>query len=302
MVLFFLADTVLTHLHKVAGSVTLAAGIGVFHRPLGKLLSNTLVEGWRVLNREAEEMRAARPKGHVDLRPLLVLATAAVSLTLIEYYGGRSTYGDLLRRLWPAVMDHHYYELSTYGYWTFARFAGYVIIPAAVLLFVKGERLRDHGLSFRGFSRHVWIYVVLFLIVLPPVVMVSFTRAFQRTYPFYDLASRSWVDYIAWELIYGLQFFALELFFRGFMLHPLKESMGAYAIFTMAVPYCMIHYHKPLPEVLGAVVAGVVLGTLSMRTGSIWCGVFIHLSVAWSMDFLSLMQKSGLPGRPTVLP
>ncbi len=99
-----------------------------------------------------------------------------------------------------------------------------------------------------------------------------------------------------------MQFFALEVFFRGFMLHALKRPMGAYAIFAMIVPYCMIHYHKPIAEVLGAVAAGTVLGTLSLHTGSIWCGVLIHVSVAWSMDSLALMHTVGSPGNPRLVP
>ena len=48
----------------------------------------------------------------------------------------------------------------------------------------------------------------------------------------------------------------------------------------MIVPYCMIHYGKPMPETLGAIVAGLILGTLAMRTRSIWGGVLIHIGVA----------------------
>ncbi len=77
------------------------------------------------------------------------------------------------------------------------------------------------------------------------------------------------------------------------MLHPLKRSLGSYSILAMMVPYCMIHYGKPYLEANAAIVAGVVLGTLSLRTGSIWCGALIHITVAVSMDLASLHQ-SGL--------
>jgi membrane protease YdiL (CAAX protease family) len=67
----------------------------------------------------------------------------------------------------------------------------------------------------------------------------------------------------------------------------------------MIVPYCMIHYGKPLPETLGAIVAGLVLGTLALRTRSIWGGVLIHIGVALTMDMLALghcpSDDSGLP-------
>ena len=96
--------------------------------------------------------------------------------------------------------------------------------------------------------------------------------------------------------MYALSFVALEFFFRGFLLFTLERALGAYAIFVMIVPYCMIHFHKPVAEVAGAIFAGIVLGTLAMRTRSIWCGVLIHVSVAWTMDLLALAHTTGFPG------
>jgi membrane protease YdiL (CAAX protease family) len=56
----------------------------------------------------------------------------------------------------------------------------------------------------------------------------------------------------------------------------------------MIVPYCMIHFQKPMAETFGAIIAGLVLGTLAMRTRSIWGGVAIHAAVALTMDVLAL--------------
>ena len=39
---------------------------------------------------------------------------------------------------------------------------------------------------------------------------------------------------------------------------------------------------------IGAIFAGLLLGTLAMRTRSIWGGVLIHAGVAISMDVLAL--------------
>jgi membrane protease YdiL (CAAX protease family) len=57
----------------------------------------------------------------------------------------------------------------------------------------------------------------------------------------------------------------------------------------------MIHYGKPYLEAHGAVVAGVVLGTLSLRTRSIYSGFLLHISVAAGMDTLSLFKRNALP-------
>lgn len=299
---YYLAINVLTHYNKPAGAGAILLGLLLFHRPLGRILGDGLLATWRKLNEEAQLARATRPAGHFDFRPLVVLCTAAVSLTLLEYYGDRDVYNQIARFWLTSLLGWKYYDLAGFAYWSLARVTVYVVLPSLVTIFMPKERFRDYGLSPRGFFKHLWIYVLLFLVVLPALVMVSFTKSFQDTYPFYQHAVRSWLDFLAWEVLYGLQFFALEVFFRGFLLHPLKQSMGAYAIFCMAVPYCMIHYHKPIAEVLGAVAAGIVLGTLSLHTGSIWCGVLIHISVAVSMDSLSMFQTVGFPGNPRLVP
>ena len=43
-----------------------------------------------------------------------------------------------------------------------------------------------------------------------------------------------------------------------------------------------------MPETFGAIGAGLILGTLAMRTRSIWGGVLIHVGVAMTMDVLAL--------------
>jgi len=57
----------------------------------------------------------------------------------------------------------------------------------------------------------------------------------------------------------------------------------------------MIHFPKPYLEACGAIVAGVVLGSLSMKTGSIWAGFLIHSTVAILMDLLALEQRGRMP-------
>ena len=257
---------------------------------------------WRELDAEAETERNA---GGLDYRrPAACLVIVAMVLTLQEYYGGRGFY-DSWFRPWLTELEAHghprlqlakYDEFYSYCWWVLARVAGYVLIPFPLwkLLFPK-DSLLDMGLRGRGFTKHIWIYGLCLAVVLPAMVLVSRQPDFGNYYPFYKLASRSWFDFAIWELIYGLQFFALELFFRGWIVGALRKSMGAGAIFVMAAPYCMIHYGKPYLEANGAIVAGVVLGSLAMRTRSIYSGFLVHITVAYSMDFLALWHREALP-------
>lgn len=274
---------------------------------------------WKEIDREAAAERAAREaagKTGYDWRPLVVFATGAVFLALMEYFGHAPTlhaivgafpraedgdgFFDVLQRsaFWEPPFPNRPRGLTDFVWWSGWRVLGFFLLPAIVVKLVLRERLSDYGLSTAGFLRHAWIYVVFFGIVLVAVVVVSFEEdGFQSYYPFYKHASRSWYDFWAWELLYAAQFFSLEFFFRGFWLKAAKTSMGSHAIYAMVVPYCMIHFGKPFLETLAAILAGIVLGTLALRTRSIWSGFLIHVSVAISMDLAVLLQTSGLPDR-----
>ena len=231
----------------------------------------------------------------ISYQPLIVFVASAFFLTLMEYYGESRTFDKWFPE---AAADVRHNELSRLAFWAVARMTGYGILPALLVLLLPGERLADYGLRIRGFSRHLWIYVVLFLVVFPLIIAVSFHSEFQHYYPFLKHTRRlewTWRTLLTWELLYAGQFVALEFFFRGFLLQSLRRTLGVYAIFAAVVPYCMIHYGKPFLEANAAIVAGVVLGTLALRTRSIWCGCLIHVSVAVSMDIAALLQKSDLP-------
>ena len=129
------------------------------------------------------------------------------------------------------------------------------------------------------------------------VVAATYSPAFQQKYPYYRLAPGESVVpfFLAWELLYAIQFVGLEFFYRGFVLHGLRFRLGYPALFVMMIPYMMIHFWKPFPEAIGSVIAGFVLGTLSLKSRSIWWGAVIHIAVAWLMDWLSLYRQ-GLLG------
>jgi membrane protease YdiL (CAAX protease family) len=240
------------------------------------------VDQWRAI--DAETVREPGQAGRLDLRVLVVCVVVAVSLTLQEYIGQHKTYNALF-----PPNGSHYWELRGFAWWSGWRVIGYVIIPMIAIACLPGERIRDYHVSLRGFWKHLWIYAVLFLAISPLVFLASRMPSFRDMYPFYRMANRSYTDLACWELLYAAQFVSLEFFFRGFILNGLRRAMGANAIFVMIVPYCMIHFSKPLPETLGAIGAGLILGTLAMRTRSIWGGVLIHIGVATSMDVLAML-------------
>jgi uncharacterized protein len=176
------------------------------------------------------------------------------------------------------------------AWWAATAVVCYVGFPFVALKFVLRERLRDHGLPVRGALAGWPIYLALAGLMLPVVRLAALDPAFLRSYPFYRVPPGGPLpaDFLLWELLYAAQFVALEFFFRGFWVHGLKHRFGTASALLMAVPYCMIHFGKPLPEALAAIVAGVALGLLSLKTNAVWLGAALHIAVAWTMDFLAL--------------
>ncbi|HLK41614.1 MAG TPA: CPBP family intramembrane glutamic endopeptidase [Polyangiaceae bacterium] len=259
---------------------------------------------WKELDDDATYWRAqAAGSGKTDLRPLVALVTCAFVLTLQEYYGVRSYFDQAIRPLLARLDVAHptriklykYDELYGFGWWVFTRFTGYVAPFAVWKVAFPGDSLLDMGLRVRGFFSHAWIYGLFVVVLVPILVFVSREPDFGAYYPFYKMASRSWLDLLAWEAMYFLQFFGLEMFFRGFWLGALRRSFGSGAIFSMAVPYCMIHFGKPFFEVPGAILAGIALGSLSMKTKSIYQGFLVHITIAGLMDWLTLWRHHALP-------
>jgi uncharacterized protein len=184
-------------------------------------------------------------------------------------------------------------QLSDLANWVFILCTFYFLVPALVIKLLFKQDLSTYGLQWKGAFKDYWIYIVMLCVMVPLVAFFSTTQSFQSKYPFYDLASgeKLWPYFWIWEALYFLQFVALEFFFRGFMVHGLKHRFGYYSVFVMTIPYCMIHFGKPLPETIAAIAAGIVLGTLSLKSRSILLGVAIHYSVGLLMDLAALWQK-----------
>ena len=233
---------------------------------------------------------------------MLICIIVAFSLTMIKYMGdykfllsilkscGFTDFASSFENLMTNNSNSELYRLI---YWAGNVIFFYLIPPFILIKFVFKENFSSYGLSITGAFKDYKIYVIMLCVMIPLVLFFSRTQSFQERYPFYDVrqAESFYPNLFIWEIVYFIQFFALEFFFRGFMLHGTKQQFGYYSVFVMTIPYCMIHFGKPFPETLAAIIAGVILGTLSLKSRSIWLGVAIHFSVAITMDICSLWQK-----------
>ena len=259
---------------------------------------------WRKLDADALAYRQGlAERGEIDYRPMVALTLVAFILTFQDAFGRPGFYQSAIHGWFERLQRAHpgglinlerYDTLYAQCWWGLTRIGGYVLPLAVWPLLFRRDALADFGLRTRGFAAHAWIYATCVVLMVPVVFLVSRQPDFAEYYPMYKPAGRSWVDFGVWEIVYLLQFFTLEIFFRGFWLRAMR-TFGAGAIWSMVVPYCMIHFGKPYLEACGAMVAGVVLGSLAMRTRSIYAGFLVHGTVAILMDVLALYRRHGLP-------
>jgi membrane protease YdiL (CAAX protease family) len=259
---------------------------------------------WHELDAEAfTYRRALHERGEMDYRPIVALTLTALILSLHEYYGSwafyHETIGPALER-WQKAHPGSFIDVGTFDdlymriWWSFVRTGGYVLPLAIWPLFFKRDSLLDFGLRPRGFREHAWIYALCMTLMVPVLLIIKQRPDFGTYYPIYKHAGRSWLDFTVWEIVYVAQFLGLEIFFRGWLIRATRV-FGVGAIWAMVVPYCMIHYGKPYLEACAAIVAGVVLGSLSMKTRSIYAGFLVHCTVAILMDILALDRRGALP-------
>jgi hypothetical protein len=237
-----------------------------------------------------------------DRRALLILAWVPVALTLMEYVflpRHAEEYLEATRGARPGTPEY----VQRFLWWSGGCLATMVVVPSLLLWFGARTSPRQLGLRLRGTGRDAFLYAAIFVVFFPVVWWIALRSGssddFQRTYPFFrprrGMTAAEFVrtkEFLVFEAAYFLQFFAIEYFFRGVMTLGLKPLLGRASILVMLAPYCMIHYHKPMPEAFGAIGAGLVLGSLSWRTGTIVWGWLLHYAVALSMDLLALFRPA----------
>jgi membrane protease YdiL (CAAX protease family) len=247
---------------------------------------------------EAAVDRQTKP----DKKVMLICVTVAFSVTMIKYLGDQMFVLHFLRNWGCTGLAASFENMISIDpnaalykllYWASVVIFFYLVPPLLLIRFVFRESLSEYGLGLKNAFKDNRVYLAMLCIMIPLVLFFSGTESFQARYPFYELqkGEHLYPNLLIWEIFYFIQFFALEFFFRGFMLHGTKKRFGYYSVFVMTIPYCMIHFGKPLPETIAAIIAGIVLGTLSLKSRSIWLGVAIHYSVAITMDVCSLYQK-----------
>jgi membrane protease YdiL (CAAX protease family) len=212
--------------------------------------------------------------------------------------------GLLVAGLWCFNRPWNYYDSFLVG-----NAVGLFFLPMLVIILL-GEEPSSFGFGM-GDSRSVrlvtvLLYAGLLVILIPMSHVVEFQGAYPifkqfHYYPITDNLGRvfgysRFVEGNTSGLIYGwisygMYMFFWEFFFRGFLLFGLARTAKWPAIILQAAAFSILHIGKPIPEVIAAFPAGIILGMLALRARSFIPGFFLHWAAFVSFDVLVILSR-----------
>lgn len=214
----------------------------------------------------------------------LIIVMMTLILLILEYFGWQGPFHNIFAPGLKKNTSFHDLKLMAQAYTTASFWLLFIIIPTIVLKAFSIQR-KILGLKIPVFKE--WRPYILFgLIMLIILSVVCTSPSFYRFYPLYRPTGP--LDWLKFELIYLPQFIAVEYFFRGPLLFFFNEKVQRLSLVIMTLPYAIIHIHKPFPEAIASIVAGIVLCHFALKSKSIWPGVLLHMTVALGADFFGL--------------
>jgi membrane protease YdiL (CAAX protease family) len=223
----------------------------------------------------------------LEFKPTFVLISVTVIEVISNYYASRKFFRANVSHLFSGEALLPLYE---YVYWFTADFVVQFIIPVLLILFVLRGRLREYGVGLGDARMGLRIAGLFLAIMIPLVWIVSGFESFQKMYPECSLVKESWRLFFIYEFFVLLYMIGWEFIWRGYVLFGLKERFGYYAVLIQTIPFVLLHYGKPQLEMFGAIIAGIALGVLALRTRSFWYCVLTHTSVMFSVDLISILR------------
>jgi hypothetical protein len=260
-------------------------------------------------------------RGFKQERAALIVGSAFLLLMVWGYHGNL----DLLLRVWPAYRGPGV-GIGTRPVlipgipWDneMISFVGgailVVLVPILLIKNVYKQPLKAYGLGLPPRGRRLLALqavVILVALSLPAFLLATRDPDMRATYPFFRPFSNV-LEFILYELTYLPFFIAIEFIFRGYLLFGLAGIrddvaqtavrtrgtdvgvpgvfyFGRYALLIQMLSYTAWHLGKPLPELWGTLIWGLVAGVIAYTIRSIWPVVFAHWLLNVIFDAIVLL-------------
>lgn len=172
------------------------------------------------------------------------------------------------------MLDYYGHKLTATK--AYDRFILYFILPMLVILLLFRDSPADYGFKLGNWKIGlVWTFGVC-LVMAIILYFVAQTPSMQT---YYQNRAPESIGRIIWEN--GVELFAWEFIWRGFMLFGVAQLLGpGPAILIQAIPFAFMHLGKPEVETLTTIFGGIGFGFIAWQTDSFVYPWLIHWFIA----------------------
>jgi len=186
-----------------------------------------------------------------------------------------------------------YGENDTLVYWIlFQKIAGFIflgLIPGIVAIMMLKTNLADYGVSLKNISESLLWILGFGLVIFFMNMFAAKNPESLKMYPQIRLKEWTLNTAILSSLGWILYLVGYEFMFRGLLLFTFVPIIGVWpAIILNVTFYVLVHVPKGLKESIGSIPLGIILCILTLKTGTIWIALFVHIALALTNQFFSL--------------
>lgn len=177
-------------------------------------------------------------------------------------------------------------------FWRYAGVFYYAVVPAIVVFILFPHNLAFYGVSFVKMGEALLWTLGLSLVII--LMQSRSARQPENVEQYPQMRIKDWTPGLVLKNSFGWFIYLLtyEFLYRGILLFGLIEAFGIWpAIMVNTIIYSLAHVPKGNREAIAAIPFGIILCYLTIRTGTIWIAVFVHLALALSNDFFALAES-----------
>lgn len=219
-----------------------------------------------------------------------VITIALVLFGLLAYWV--SITSVKLKKLFVSRMGEKKAAVEWIMFWRYSGVFFYALLPSAVIFLVFDHSISFYGVSFINLGESlIWSAALGALVIL---MQSRSARQPENTKQYPQIKSDRWNTRLVVKNSLGwfIYLFAYEYMYRGILLFGLIDYFGTWpAIMVNTIVYSLAHIPKGNREAVAAIPFGILLCVLTLRTGTIWIAVMVHLALALSNDYFALAER-----------